>query len=414
MKAVIITIGDEILIGQIVDSNSAWIGQKLTNLGFDVHQIISIHDDEDEIRKAMSVAEGMADVIIMTGGLGPTKDDITKQTITNYFGDELVLNHLVLEQVKKLFSDRNINMPKVNEMQAMVPKTCKPIMNYWGTAPAMYFDRGNKVFVSLPGVPYEMKGMMESEVLKLIEEKFDTENIFHKTVLTQGIGESSLMEIITGWEDSLSVDDIKLAYLPQPGMVRLRLNTKGKNSAELAQKIDQKIAELKKIIPNYFFGLEQDSLQTLVGEKLTEKGMTLATAESCTGGFLAHQITSIPGSSQYFYGSVVAYHNSIKIGQLKVNPNSIEQFGAVSEQVVSEMASGVRALYGVDFALATSGVAGPDGGTKLKPVGSVWIALAGPRGVKCKLFHFGNDRGRNISKSAQAALKLLYDELSKM
>ena len=413
MKATIVTIGDEILIGQIIDSNSAWIGQQLTQLGIEVYRIISISDQKEEIVKTLDEVTKEADLIIITGGLGPTKDDLTKQTLTEYFNSELVLNEEILVWVKKIFSDRNILMPDINIQQAMIPDNCIPIINHWGTAPAMYFDRGSKVFVSLPGVPHEMKGMMEGQILGMIENKFETEHIYHRTVLTQGIGESTLMEKIAPWEESLEKKNIKLAYLPQPGMVRLRLNIKGKDRITLESLIESKIDELKLLIPDYFFGYDVDKLELEVGKLLVKSNFKLATAESCTGGYLAHLITSVSGSSKYFEGSIVSYSNEIKKRQLGVSSQTLEDFGAVSEQVVIEMANGVKSAMNVDYTIATSGIAGPNGGTTEKPVGTVWIAISTPNGVLTKLKRFGNNREKNIRQTALEALSMLRKELIK-
>ena len=413
MKANIVTIGDEILIGQIIDSNSAWIGQQLTQLGIEVYRIISISDQKEEIVKTLDEVAKEADLIIITGGLGPTKDDLTKQTLTEYFNSELVLNEEILVWVKKIFSDRNIVMPDINIQQAMIPDNCIPIINQWGTAPAMYFDRGSKVFVSLPWVPHEMKGMMEGQILGMIENKFETEHIYHRTVLTQGIGESTLMEKIAPWEESLEKKNIKLAYLPQPGMVRLRLNIKGKDRITLESLIESKIDELKLLIPDYFFGYDVDKLELEVGKLLVKSDFKLATAESCTGGYLAHLITSISGSSKYFEGSIVSYSNEIKKRQLGVASQTLEDFGAVSEQVVIEMANGVKSAMNVDYTIATSGISGPNGGTTEKPVGTVWIAIATPNGVLTKLKRFGNNREKNIRQTALEALSMLRKELIK-
>jgi len=411
MLAEIITIGDEILIGQIVDTNSAWIAQRLNDIGIQVNRITSIADTHEEILKALGEAEQRVDLVLTTGGLGPTKDDITKRALCDFFETEMEYRPEILEDVEIHFTSRGIKMPVVNKEQAELPKSCETIRNTVGTAPGMLFERNNKLFASMPGVPYEMKNLMESALLERFRTYFKTPVILHRTVLTQGVGESTLMEMVTDWEDSLSLEDIKLAYLPSAGNVRLRLSTIGESRVVLEEKIARKVAELSVLIPDFIFGFETDKLEAVVGSLLIENKQTVATAESCTGGYIAHLLTSIAGSSAYFEGSVVSYSNGVKQSALGVTAASLEKHGAVSQQVVEEMAQGARKELKTDFALATSGVAGPTGGTPEKPVGTVWIAVASERGVHSKLFAMGNSRERNIRKSALAGLDMLRKEI---
>ena len=411
MKAVIITIGDEILIGQVVDTNSAWLAEELTQLGIKVHRIYSISDSREEILNALDDAGKIADLVIVTGGLGPTKDDITKQCFAEFFNTTLELDNDILNFVKSYFNQRGEEMPKANEGQALVPKGGIAIKNKNGTAPGMWYEKDKAVFISLPGVPYEMKALMEENFFPMIAEHFNTPKIFHKTVLTQGIGESSLMEIIADWENSLAEENMKLAYLPQPGMVRLRITATGNQLEELKQKVEEKVDALKAIIPEFIWGFDKQKLEEVIGSKLTECKKTLATAESCTGGYIAHLITSIGGSSSYFLGSVLSYANEVKMEQLQVSPVALQVHGAVSKQVVEQMALGVKKNLKADYAIATSGIAGPTGGSEEKPVGTVWIAIATPTKVFSEKFMFGNHRERNIRKTALQALNMLRKEI---
>jgi len=566
MIAEIITIGDEILIGQIVDTNSAWIARQLSGIGISVKQISSVSDSREHILKALEEAESRADLILITGGLGPTKDDITKHTLCEYFNTSLRFDDEVYKHVEALFKRFGLKVTKVNRKQAEVPESCTLIHNAYGTAPGMWFsppltppiggrtgiekgdyyktadpglyekleakalemrnnpteaesilwnflrnkqigykfrrqhiidrfivdlvcldkmlvievdgdihddqkeedelrtsvlnDRGFKVirfqnreiivdpdgvvnrikktlgktvspqggdgrgavFVSMPGVPYEMKAMMENEILQKIKNHFKTPAIVHRTVLTQGIGESFLSDKLNDWENSLKKVSIKLAYLPSPGMVRLRLSTLGNDEKSLLKIVDKKIEELKSIIPKYIFGYEEDKLEEIIGKLLIENKKTLSTAESCTGGYIAHRITSVPGSSAYYKGSVVSYSNEIKIASLGVNEKTLSKHGAVSEQVVKEMAEGAQKKFKTDFAIACTGIAGPEGGTAEKPVGTVWIAIATPdsgysrnsersRTIKTEKFLFGDNRMRNIHITAITALNMLRKEI---
>lgn len=411
MLAEIITIGDEILIGQIVDTNSAWMGEQLNLTGIKVHQITSVSDNAEHIIKALDEAKSRVDIILITGGLGPTKDDLTKHTLVSYFNTKLRFDEDVFQHVKALFARFGREVTGVNRMQAEVPESCTVIHNANGTAPGMWFEENEKVFVSMPGVPYEMKKMMSAEILPRLKKKYSLPTIVHRTVLTQGIGESFLSEIIAEWENSLAEKNIKLAYLPAPGMVRLRLSALGKDETALRKSVEDKVHELEKLISQHIYGYEKDTLEQIVGRLLKEKKQTLSLAESCSGGLIAHMITSVPGSSFYFFGGVVSYSNESKTNQLGVKKETLENHGAVSEETIIEMAIGAKQKFNTDWAVATSGIAGPDGGSAEKPVGTVWIAVAGPDGVKAKKFQFGGDRERNISVTAITALNMLRKQL---
>lgn len=411
MKAELITIGDEILIGQIVDTNSAWMAEQLNLIGVNVVQISSISDGADQIKIALDQALSRADIVLITGGLGPTKDDITKTTLAEYFNDELVTDQSVIDHIEQLFGRFGKTITDLNRQQADLPSKCIALKNRQGTAPGMWFDHEGKVIVSMPGVPYEMKGLMKDEVIPRITEFADLPVIVHRTVLTTGIGESWLSDKIEGWEVNLP-SFVKLAYLPSPGRVRLRLSASGSNRNELMAAVDTAIGELKSIIGHLIYGEDTDSLQEVVGQLLLERNATLSTAESCTGGSIAGAITSVSGASAYFMGSIVSYDNEVKIGQLGVKPETLDAVGAVSEEVVCQMAEGVKSRLKTDYSIATSGIAGPTGGTEEKPVGTVWIAVSGTNGTQAKKFLFGDVRERNISRSVTAALNMLRIELN--
>lgn len=407
MQAEIMTIGDELLIGQVVDTNSAWIGQQLSLSGIRVKQITSVSDDAAHIVAALDEAQERADIILITGGLGPTKDDITKKTLCQYFGMGWRLDEKVLENVTRIFAAYGREVTEVNRLQAQVPDGCIALMNKKGTAPGMWFERNGKVFVSMPGVPYEMKGLMTESVLPMLKTKFGLPVILHKTILTQGIGESMLAERIEAWEDSLAAEGIKLAYLPAPSMVRLRLSSSGDNREKLQEAIDRKVSEVLPLISSYVYGYDDQQLEAVLGELLKAKKKTVSTAESCTGGMISHMITSVPGSSDYYTGSIISYANEVKTGEMNVSPAILEKHGAVSEECVRAMAEGVRKKLKTDYSVATSGIAGPGGGTEEKPVGTVWIAVAGPKKTFAKKFRFGGDRERNILAASITTLALL-------
>jgi nicotinamide-nucleotide amidase len=419
MKAEIISIGDEILIGQIVNTNAAWMAQQLNLAGIEVCQVSSVSDSKDHIISSFREAEKRADIILITGGLGPTKDDITKHTLCDYFNTSLKLNEDILKDVKKIFYERGLELTSLNKKQAEVPENCTPIRNMNGTAPGMWFEQNGKIYISMPGVPYEMKAIMTEYVLPELKRKLELPNIFHKTVLTEGIGESFLSEKIADWENSLAEMNIRLAYLPSPGMVKLRLTSSGTDRKQLESNTEKKIKELSMLIPDHIYGYEtfgEDPLtiEKIVGELLSKKSKSISTAESCTGGYLAHLITKVPGSSAYYKGSVIAYSYEIKENELDVPKETLEKYGAVSKEVVEKMAETVRQKYNTDFALSASGIAGPGGATPDKPVGTVWIAMATEKKIVSEKFAFGNNRERNIHKTAVSALNMLRKELENL
>ncbi len=411
MKAEIISIGDEILIGQVVNTNASWMAEQLALAGIEVVHIAAISDTQSAIIKALNDATKRADIILMTGGLGPTKDDITKQTLCDYFGVSMVFNEEVFTQVKNLFNLRGFKITEVNRRQAEIPENCIPLKNKNGTAPGMWFEYNKKIIVSMPGVPFEMKELMTGQVIPRLQKKFDFKSLLKKTIMVQGIGESHLAEIIADWEDNLP-SNFKLAYLPQPGLVRLRLSARGEKSESLQKEFDSQIENLKPLINNLIYGYDEARLEEVIGKLLLEKGQSVSTAESCTGGYIAHLITDISGSSAYFKGSVVAYSNEIKEQILGVQNKTLIKYGAVSKEVVNEMALGIQKMYDTDYAIATSGIAGPNGGTKEKPVGTTWIAIALPnKTVIAKKYLLGEHRGRNIRKAALTALNQVRKQL---
>lgn len=406
MKAEIITIGDEILIGQIVDTNSAWIAEQFNIHGIEIFQITSVHDDKDHILEAIQNAGKKVDLVVITGGLGPTKDDITKNTLCEYFGSNLVLHEPTLEHIKNLFVKRNIDINKLNHDQALVPDNCTVLYNHLGTAPGMWFEKDDTIFVSLPGVPFEMKYLIENEVLPKLEKTGKTKAIYHKTILTQGIPESMLAIRIEDFENNMPAN-VKLAYLPSPMSVRLRLSAKGDDKNELKRIVEAEAEKLQQIIPEAIYGYGSETMAEAIGKMILQQGKTLAIAESCTGGFISHLVTSVPGCSAWYKGSVTAYSNEVKGKLLGVNPETLKNFGAVSEETACEMAAGARKLLNAGFAVATTGIAGPDGGTAEKPVGTVWIAVATDKTVIAKKFTFGDNRERNILRAGQTALQFL-------
>jgi nicotinamide-nucleotide amidase len=412
VKAEIISIGDEILIGQIANTNAQWMAQQLTLIGISVSHLITVGDNKEDILKAFTDAQKRSGIILITGGLGPTSDDLTKPTLCEFFNTKLIFNDEVFEMVKKRFASFNIVMPESNRGQAEIPENCTVIKNKNGTAPGMWFDVNTTIFISLPGVPYEMKAMMEEFVLPELKNRFQKEVIIHKTVYTQGLGESSLAEKIKSWEESLNSTNIKLAYLPSPSQVKLRLSVKGNNKQQLNLLVDEKISELRKLIPELIFAVEEygkepESLEKTIGELLRKKKQTLAVAESCTGGYIGHLITSIAGSSDYFNGGIIAYANDIKTNVLKVDVSTLQTNGAVSKEVAEQMASGVRQRLKADFGIATTGIAGPTGGSNEKPVGTVWIAVATPDALVSEKFSFGDSRERTIRRAGLSALNML-------
>lgn len=408
VKVEIITIGDEILIGQIVDTNSAWMSVELNKAGFEIVQITSVHDDAAHIVASLDLALERADVVLFTGGIGPTKDDITKQTLSRYFGMQLVFNDEVYKNIEQVLVNRSRAVNELTRTQAFVPDGCTVIQNRVGTAPVTWFEKNGKVIVSMPGVPNEMKHIMSTEVIPRLSQRYKTPTIIHKNVIVQGYPESALAMKIANWENALPAD-IHLAYLPNYGIIKLRLSGVSEDPLALEFSINQQIAGLTEILADAIVAYDDTPVEEMIGNLLTTKGMTLSTAESCTGGFIAHKITTVPGSSKYFKGSVVSYSNEVKVNVLNVLSDDIQLYGAVSRQVVEQMADNVRKLLKTDYALATSGIAGPDGGTAEKPVGLVWISVSSPKGVVSREFKFGNVRIQNIERTAQTAMLMLKE-----
>lgn len=406
MNSAIITVGDEILIGQVTDTNAVWISQHLNTIGVNVGEMVTVSDDPEQITSSLDRYMGVYDLVIMTGGLGPTKDDLTKQTLANYFNSSMVTNHEVLERITAFFKERGRTMIESNILQADVPDSCRVLMNNHGTAPGMWFEQDGTILVSLPGVPYEMKGLMQNHVLPKIQQLVDVPHVVHKTIMTQGVPESYLAMLLRDWESGLP-DCVKLAYLPRPGIVRLRLSVRDGCTRESEQLLQVIIDKLLDIIPQHIFGYDDISLEKSLGVLLNEKGLTLSTAESCTGGNVARLITSVPGSSGYFTGSVVAYDNRIKTDLLKVDAQLINRKGVVSRDVVEQMAEGVKHLCGTDTAIATSGIAGPDGGTDEKPVGTTWISVIYGENKYSEKYLFGGTRERIIDQATYTAMQLL-------
>ncbi len=415
MKAEIITIGDEILIGQIVDTNSQWIGQELNKIGVSVYQISSIQDEKQHILNALKEAESRADIVIVTGGLGPTKDDITKKTIAEYFNDNSLIEYPeVIEYIKGLFKKINHPFKEVQRYQAQLPSKATLLMNRFGTAPGMWFNENNTVFVSLPGVPYEMKGLMTNEVLPRIKKEFKLPFLLHKTIMTVGVGESVIAERIADWENNLP-EHIKLAYLPSFGKVRLRLSAKGIDKEILEKEVSDEIAELNSLISDVIVGYEEEaSLEKRVGELLKQKDKTLSTAESLTGGKIAASIVSVAGSSAYYKGSFITYTAELKEMLLGVSKEVIKNNSVVSAEVAKEMAVGCLEKLNTDYAIAVTGNAGPTTDHNDKSVGLVYIAIASKNEVKVHEFNFGQPREKVINRTVTKALELLSENILKI
>ncbi|MDX2172422.1 MAG: competence/damage-inducible protein A [Bacteroidota bacterium] len=412
MNAEILTIGDEILIGQITNTNSVWIAQQLNQIGVKVVHMASVADDETAIVKAFNDALLRADFVFITGGLGPTKDDITKKTFAKYFNSELIINEDVLSDVSSFFIKRGKALGTLNHNQALVPLGCTIFRNANGTAPGMWMKKENTVFISMPGVPHEMKALMTDLILPKIKTENKLPHIYHKTVLTQGIGESALAELIEKWEDNLALKNIKLAYLPQSGIVRLRLSTSGQNLAEIENNVNSEIEKLKLLIAKYIYGYENygeetPTLEKIVTDLLKERNQTLSLAESCTGGYISSLFTAISGVSSVFKGSIVPYTNEAKHNLLEVDEGIFNTVGAVSRECVEQLAKHVLKKFNSDYSIAVSGIAGPTGGTEEKPVGLVWVAIANAEKCVALKFQFGDSRQRNITMTANAALNLL-------
>lgn len=410
MLAEIITIGDEILIGQIVDTNSAWMAKQLNAAGIKVKQITSVSDDAEHIIEALGQAEQRARIILITGGLGPTKDDITKYTLAKYFNMGMRRDAGVLAQVEEIFRRFNRPMIESNIKQADVPDGCTVIPNKNGTAPCMWFEREGTIFVSMPGVPFEMMYLMDEEILPRLKAAFELPFIYHKTILTANLGESFLAQQIEEIEDSLP-PSIKLAYLPKLGQVRLRLSTSGTDEAQLKQEVEVYAQRIIAKIKPYIVAEDDIAIEKAILDIMDKKGLTLSTAESCTGGYIAQLITQHPGCSSVYAGGAVVYSYELKQSVLGVKADTLAKYGAVSEQTVKEMAAGAITHFNTDYSVAVSGIAGPDGGTADKPVGTVWIAVANKNGVVAKLFTFGNKRAQNIERSAIAALTMILNLL---
>lgn len=410
MQAEIITIGDELLIGQVVDTNSAWLGSTLGDDGIKVIQITSVQDHAAQIVQAVNDALSRADIVLMTGGLGPTKDDITKKTLAEMFGMKLVRNEQVYDMVGKQLALRGIAFTELNQGQALVPDGCTVLPNRNGTAPGMWFERDGKVLISMPGVPFEMKALVKDEVLPRLRKHFALDANVHRTIITFGLAESILADTIASWEEALP-PYLHLAYLPSALCIRLRLSAYEIDRQKAEQEIESQIEKLSKVIPNYIIGSEDDSLESVTGTLLKTRGETLATAESCTGGNIAHRFTAMPGASEYFKGGVVAYSNEVKIALLGVDPESLNRYGAVSQSVAEQMAEGVRRATGATYGISTTGIAGPTGGTPEKPVGTVWMAVATPNGVFSRRMVFGSVRSQNIERASSNCINLLRLQL---
>lgn len=406
MKISIINIGDELLIGQVVNTNASTMSKMLIAAGMDVNEVVTIADDASAIRTSLERCLANSQAVLITGGLGPTKDDITKKTLCDFFGSELYENQEALANVKRIFDSRGYELTEINRQQAWVPRCCTMINNILGTAPCMWFEHGDKVIVSLPGVPFEMVNLMETEIVPRLRKHFHCDFIINKNILVQGIGESFLSDLIEPWELALP-KSIRLAYLPQAGMVKLRLTARGNDEAVLQQQISNAVTSLYPIAGRYIVGEDLETLADLVAHTLSSKGKTLSSAESCTGGAIAAKLTALPGASNYFKGSVIAYCNEVKEAVLGVSHNTLSKFGAVSEETVKEMVLGVRKRMNTDYAIATTGVAGPAGGTPETPVGTVWIGIATPRQVIAKKMKYGDRRAQTIERACNEAFSTL-------
>ena len=414
MKEIIIkniSIGDELLIGQVINTNAAWLGEQLSDAGFQLDSTLTIGDSEKAILDAFNACMD-SDLVLVTGGLGPTADDITKPTVCKFFNTELEFCQAAYDNVFALFQRRGFQMSERNRSQAMLPKACEYVPNTYGTAPCMWLEKNGVVFAFMPGVPFEMKGIFKDELLPRIKQRFHSVPYEKRVIMTTGIGESFLADKIKDWEDALP-SFLSLAYLPQYGMVRLRLSGRHENADLLHATLDDQVAKLTRLIPEYIFAMQDQPIERTVFDMLLDKNMTYASAESCTGGNIAHVITLIPGSSDVFKGTAVTYATPMKTKVLGVPAEMIEKHGVVSQQVVESMAVGVRNLMEADFGVATTGVAGPSGGTEENPVGTVWIGVASPLGVVSKRFNFGKDRENVINRATIAAYEMLRQELTR-
>ena len=412
LQAEIITIGDEILIGQIVDTNSAWMGQHLNAIGIWIHQVASIGDQREEILKALQNAGERVSLVFITGGLGPTRDDITKQTLCEYFDDHLERDENVYRHVEKLLGSRGIGMNELNQKQADFPSKATIVPNICGTAPGLRLEKDGTLYFFMPGVPFEMITMMEDQILPDLKVRFSLPAIRHKTIITQGIGESLLAEKLTNFEDQLP-SHLSLAYLPEPGSVKLRLTAMGEDSGQLESDLESQATLIRNAAGEYIISEKGKRVEEELGILLKEKHATIAVAESCTGGYISHLLTSISGSSAYFKGGVVAYSNEVKTSMLDVNQGTLNQYGAVSREVAEEMVIGVKNRLKSDYAISVTGIAGPDGGSDEKPVGTVCIAWAFADKVYSECFHFGDHRDRNIKRASTTAMAFLLQAIRK-
>jgi nicotinamide-nucleotide amidase len=410
MRAEIISIGDELLIGQTINTNAAWIGAELSKLGFLITRMVSIPDKKEDILKALGEAEGKVDAVLITGGLGPTSDDITKPVLCDFFETKLVTDDVVLRMIEKMMSGRNFPMNENNRRQAEVPESCKVLYNSTGTAPGMWFEKERTIFVSMPGVPMEMKHLMTEHVLPELGRRFHSQVIVHKNIMTYGTPEAKLAEILTGFEAGLP-RSVSLAYLPSYGIIKLRLTGKGTDRDNTEREIDEQVKNLYRKIPELIYAEDEETMEMTIGRLLTGKNSTLCTAESCTGGNIARMITSVSGSSKYYTGSVIAYDNKVKTGQLKVPDELIVKYGAVSPEVAESMAKGARELFATDYSVAVTGIAGPDGGKVGKPVGTVYISVSSKGNIITQGFTFGGDRNINIMRFSVAALNMLRKQI---
>lgn len=410
--AEVITIGDEILYGQITDTNTKWISENLDKIGIKTKRKSSVGDDRNEILSILNESLQRADIVLITGGLGPTKDDITKKTLADFFDDHLVINPHAEAFVRQFFEKRGREFTEINRQQAAIPSRCTYLHNATGTAPGMWFEKDGKIIVSMPGVPVEMHYLMENEVLPRLKKRFELPEIIHQVVRTIGLGESFLAEKISDWEDSLP-ENLKLAYLPSFGEVKLRITGVDFDYKKLRNQIDDEVKKLVPIINDFIYSTDNENIEEAIGKLLIQKNQKVSVAESCTGGYLSHLFTSIPGSSAYFMGGIVSYSNEAKMEVLKVKQETLTKFGAVSEETVIEMAIGAKNLLKTDYAISTSGIAGPDGGTPEKPVGTVWLAVTDGTETLTKKLTLGNQRLVNIQYSGKAALNLLRSMINK-
>lgn len=414
-KCEIITIGDELLIGQVVNTNMAWIASELSHIGVDITRAITISDDKNSILEALESSHKNNDITIITGGLGPTNDDITKDCACEFFNSTLILNEQAYQNIVERFNMLGYELTKVNKMQAMVPSNCIPLQNKCGTAPGMLFTETDsneniKLTIFLPGVPKEMKHLMDLYVKPLIKSTYNYKGVYYKTVLTQGRGESFVAEQIKDWEANLP-SNVKVAYLPQYGNLKLRVTAYGKDREENMQIVEEEVSKLTELVSDIVYGYDEDTLELVLGIMLLSNELTISTAESCSGGAIATRITSVPNSSQYFKGSLVAYTNEVKVNILGVNQETIDKYGVVSKETAEEMAKRSLELMGTDIAIATTGMAGPTSNDEKVAIGTIWIAVASHDFVESKMFCFGDDREINIQRTANSALKMAYDYL---